>query len=111
MEDVGPSQDKVMSFISDETVSEAEEGWYDALDIEVNECVKTAREYINKQPNTTSPATTTMRTETPQFKLKKIEMQTFESDHRLYYKWKEQFDRYTKHLTDEMKYDYLLVVN
>ena len=61
-----------------------------------------ARQHINKVVETKK------KPDAPQFKLKKIEMPTFNSDHRTYYKWKEQFDRYTQHLDDDMKYDYLL---
>ena len=107
MEEVGPSHDKVMTYMKDDDAVETEDSWYDELDCEVNKSIKIARDHIRKVAETNETSTNT-KIETPQFKLKKIEMSTFDSDHRTYYKWKEQFDRYTKHLDNEMKYDYLL---
>ena len=41
-------------------------------------------------------------------KLKKLDVPKFNGDPRSFYKWKNIYERYTKNLSNEMKYDYLL---
>ena len=103
MEDVGLLHDEVMSLAADDTVAKTEDEWYDELDSKVNGVIKVARMHIDKIVETKQKSETKQKPEAPQFKLKKIEMPTLSSDHRTYYKWKEQFDHYTNHLDDDMK--------
>ena len=63
----------------------------------INEARKMINEKTSKESN--------LRLMQP--KIKKLEVPMFYSDHRYYHKWKEQFERYTKELDDEARYDYM----
>lgn len=87
MEELGVAHDKVSSLITDPN-DDTEERWYSNIDCDVNKVIKDARAHVDKgKPKKDE------KLSGEQCKLKKIEIPTFNNDHRTYLKWKEQFDR------------------
>ena len=107
--ELGDIQDEVMSHIHDEDAQgiQDEETWYFNYDSKVNVAIKEGLTYVNLNTKTINTETVENVHTSMRGKLKKLEVPVFTSDHRNYYKWKEQFERYTRTLDDETRYDYL----
>ena len=85
MEVVGSCHDEVMAVVPTEEV-QTEESWYEKLDCDVNIMIAEARSYVD---NANEMKEKKEKKQSPQFKLKEIEMPCFHSDHRAYHKWKD----------------------
>ena len=106
MDELGKLQDNVMEYVEDGTKEfENEESWYDNYDTKVNMAIREAKEYMDSQY--TPPVRMFHGDMAHMAKLKKLEIPTFRSEHREYFIWKKMFERYTEHLDDITKYDYL----
>ena len=79
--------------------------WYEDYDQRSCKAIKEARDAIKLREQAVNTGSRPIAQ--PHVKLAKLEMQYFSSDYRNYLKWKSQFERYTKHCDDEVKYDYL----
>ena len=102
-EQLGDLQDMVMEYLEDDVEGTAQNvKWYDAYDEKVNWVILSARRYIEGNEKTAKDK------DTIPVKLAKLKLPVFEGDHKNYLKWKETFERYTKDLTDDIKYDYLV---
>ena len=86
MDELGAIHDEVNDLITDTANSEGEEAWYSEYDCKVNRAIKEARKYIEE--NRATPATSGSGISTP-IKLKRLELFTFNSDHKEYHKWKQ----------------------
>ena len=99
-EELGELQDKLIELLPDEPAKKVSETWYDGYDDKVNRVIRLAR-------NTIKISEDAKKNDVP-VKLEKLKIPEFNSDTKRYLKWKETFERYTKSLNDEIKYDYLL---
>ena len=109
MNELGPLHDNVIELIAadenyDANISKEEE-WYYKYDTQVNNAVRDGKVYAGDR--THQGFATSGKSGDPVAKLKKLEIPSFYADHREYFKWKEMFERYTKHLDDLTRYDYL----
>ena len=74
--------------------------WYQGYDERTNTAIKRA--------GITSGITSSSLSEKhTMVKIQKLQLPKFESSHKLYFKWKATFERYTKDFDYDTKYDYL----
>ena len=104
---LGEVHDSIINLIPDEDKALVEEQfkWYNDYDLKATLAIKEARNLIESFHPTQKKQLTAQLD--PHVKLAKLEIPKFASDYRNYLKWKSQFERYTRHCDDEVKYDYL----
>ena len=103
LEELGEIQDRLLGSIdeSDDTATTEIIKWYEGYVQKVNIEISTSRAYLNSIGKSEEPSV-------PPVKIEKLSVPLFESEPRKYLKWKTTFERYTRYLTDDIKYDYLL---
>ena len=96
--DFGPTQDELLSHIDENNVDNITNcmWWYDKYDREFNAEISEATKATTEYPINSM------------IKLQKLKIPVFDSQLRKYLKWKGIFERYIRHLSEEIKYDYLL---
>ena len=106
-DELGALHDEVLTTMeeADENADafENETKWYDDYDMRVNKVVKMARTHMDEMK-----AARAKKEEKIPVKVKKLEIPTFYSEPKKFYKWQETFLRFTKDFDDDTKYDYLL---
>ena len=128
-EELGRLQDELLDDVAEDTIDYMEAiTWYEKYVTEFNVVVTGARKYVDDQEikrareyvnplrdlmpvleKTNSDVKSRVTSSFPNpVKIKKLSIPVFESQPKKYLKWKSTFERYTKELEDDLKYDYLL---
>ena len=103
MEDLGLVHDEVMNSMdeSDEANLTTQGTWYDNYVTTVSQGIALARQYVETEKGLS-------RTRDPSVKIQRLKIPVFDSKPRKYLKWRNTFERYTRGVSDEIRYDYLL---
>ena len=103
-EDLGQTQGELLGHIDENVVDNITNcmKWYDKYDREFNAEISETRKYLEATKATAEYPTNSM------IKLQKLKIPVFDSQPRKYLKWKGIFEQYTSHLSEEIKYDYLV---
>ena len=104
MNELGRIHDEYMGYFEDDPENlQKELKWYDEYDLKSNHAIKEGRRYIaGIEPWVDAKPPVLV-------KLKKLEIPKFNADSKSFFKWKEKFERFTWHLDNDSKYDYLFV--
>ena len=104
-DDLGWAQDEVIELtgINDKDSLDKQAKWYNNYIKEVNKNITLAREYLESIRHRKEQ----VKPDKSAIKIERLKLPV--STHKsTYVKWKRTFERYTKEISDELKYDYLL---